>query len=458
MTTNGAAVTRRSLIGGAAALAAAPVGAAPRAAAPRAAPPAPEPPAPILDAAASDPVRLGWMVGSPPTTDRVITAADPRSRQFPRTRWTFSHIRELVPTAPVPRGGKIWKLPVALRADIDAVRFDPLPDSDLQNGMTWAESLAANYTDGILVLHRGRIVHERYFGALNAERPHVAFSVTKSYVGVLVATLIAEGTVDAAAPIEKYIPELGPSGFAGASVRDLLDMRSGVRFSEDYTDPRADIAAYAFAAGNTGVRPPGYSGPQSLADYLPTLGREAPSGGNFRYQTANTQVLGWLLHRVTGTPLRELLSERIWRPLGAEQDGYFGIDPKGFDQAGGGFNAALRDQARFGEAMRLGGVADGRRILPKSVVADIAAGGDRAAFATASYARLPGWSYRNQWWVTHNDHGAYTARGIYGQAIYVDPTAEMVIARFASHPMAANSNFDATSLPAYHAVARHLMR
>ena len=414
--------------------------------------------APILDAEASDPVKLGWMIGSPPPPDKVITATDPRGSAFPRSRWTFSNVRQLVPTATVPRGGPVWPLPVALRDDLDAVPFDPLSDSGFPDGMTWGQSLAANYTDGIIVLHRGHIVQERYFGALDPARQHIAFSVSKSYVGTLAATLVDQGKLDPAAPIGSLIPELANSGFGTATVRDLLDMRSGIRFSEDYADPKSDIAAFAFVGNSTPIRPASYSGPQSFYDYLPTLGREAAPGGNFHYQTANTQTLAWVLQRVTGMPLRDLLSERIWSKLGTEHDGYFAVDPKGFDQGGGGFNAALRDQARFGEAMRLGGLADGRRIVPKAVVADIERGGDRAAFATAKYARLPGWSYRNQWWVSHNDHGAYTARGIYGQAIYIDPKAEMVIARFASHPKAANTNLDPTSLPAFHALAKHLMR
>jgi CubicO group peptidase (beta-lactamase class C family) len=101
---------------------------------------------------------------------------------------------------------------------------------------------------------------------------------------------------------------------------------------------------------------------------------------------------------------------------------------------------------------------NGQQIVPAAVVADITKGGDRAKFAPAGYKTLPGWSYRNMWWVSHNPHGAFTARGIHGQGIYVDPAAEMVIARFASHPLAANANYDATSLPAYDAVAKHLMR
>jgi CubicO group peptidase (beta-lactamase class C family) len=133
------------------------------------------------------------------------------------------------------------------------------------------------------------------------------------------------------------------------------------------------------------------------------------------------------------------------------------VDPTGAEFAGAGLNLTLRDLARFGEMIRLDGRYNGQQIVPKAVVDDIRRGGDRARFAPAGYTTLPGWSYRNMWWISHNEHGAFTARGIHGQAIYIDPAAEMVIVRFASSPLAGNVNLDPTSLPAYEAVARHLM-
>ena len=178
----------------------------------------------------------------------------------------------------------------------------------------------------------------------------------------------------------------------------------------------------------------------------------------FAYKTVNSDVAGWLIRRATNQSAGDVLSERIWQKLGTEQDGYMLIDTVGNEFAGGGFNPALRDMARFGEMMRLDGRLNGQQIVPKAVVDDIRAGGGKAEFEKAGYATLPGWTYRNMWWVSHNEHGAFAARGIHGQAIYIDPKAEMVIARFASFPLAANANIDPTTLPAFHALARHLMR
>jgi CubicO group peptidase (beta-lactamase class C family) len=133
------------------------------------------------------------------------------------------------------------------------------------------------------------------------------------------------------------------------------------------------------------------------------------------------------------------------------------VDQEGTPLTGGSLNARLRDFARFGELMRLDGRFNGQQIVPTSVVDGIRRGGSRTAFVASDYPMLPGWSYHDFWWVSHDDHGVYSARGIHGQAIYIDPTAEMVIARFASHPMAANVNLDPTSLPAYRAIAEHLI-
>ena len=407
-----------------------------------------------LSAADSDPVKLGWMVGSPPPPDKLVRFADMSHMRFPLTRWSFANFRRFVPSTQVWRGdGAVAALPRAERDDIEAVRFRPLGQAGT---MTWAESLGANYTDAIVVLHRGRIVYERYFGVMGPQVPHMAMSVTKSFVGTLGAILVDEGALDDRALVPRYIPEMEGTAYADATVRQVLDMTIGVAYSENYADPLADVWRHA-RAGGLFPRPPGYDGPAGFYAFLRTLRKAGEHGQAFAYKTVNTDVLGWLVRRASGRNLGELLAERIWRRLGAEHDAYLLVDSEGTEFAGGGLNPTLRDLARFGETMRLGGRFNGQQIVPQAVVDDIRRGGDRDGFAKADYPTLPGWSYRSQWWVSHNPHGAFAARGVHGQAIYVDPAAEMVIARFGSHPLAANVNFDPTSLPAFHALAEHLM-
>ena len=409
----------------------------------------------LPDAKASDPVALGWMVGSPPPPDKLIAFGDGSFFRFPQIRWSFSHYRELVPTRTVSRGhGPAVPLPRSERHDLDGITFHPIGSTAV---MTWAQSLDANYTDGIVVLHRGRIVYERYFGALDADRPHIAFSVTKSLVGVLAESLIGEGVLDQSATVGRYVPELADSGLGDATLRQLLDMTTGPDYTEVYTDDNSPVWVHARASGLL-PRRPGDTGPTSGLAYLATLRKAYPHGTRFTYKTVNTDALAAVIRRATGQPLSTLFSERFHARLGAEQDGYFLIDSTGAEFAGGGFNLTLRDLARYGEMVRLGGRFNGRQIVPLAVIEGIRRGADRAQFAGAGYTTLPGWSYRSQWWVSHDDHGSFTGRGIHGQGLYVDPAADMVIARFASHPLAGNVNLDPTTLPAYRALAQHLMK
>ena len=407
------------------------------------------------DAAATDPVKLGIMKGSPPPADKVVRFADGSAYKFPNTRWSFSNFRQMVPTSVVPRGaGPVSTLPVALRSDIDALTFTPMGKDQ---PMTWEQSLAANYTDGIVVLHKGKVVYERYFGVLKPEGQHIAMSVTKSFFGTIGAMLVAEGLLDEKAKVVQYVPELKDSAFADATVRQVLDMTTGLKYSENYADPNAEIWAHV-RAGGVLPRPPGYTGPQTFYEFLQTVKKEGEHAQAFAYKTVNSDVLGWMIRRATGKSIGENLHERIWSKLGVEQDAYFTVDTVGNEFAGGGLNTALRDLARFGEMMRLDGYYNGQQIVAKAVVDDIRKGGSKDDFVKAGYKTLPGWSYRNMWWVSHNEHGAYSARGIHGQVIYIDPKAEMVIARYASFPIAANAFLDPTSLPAYHALAKHLMK
>ncbi|NEU96444.1 serine hydrolase domain-containing protein [Bradyrhizobium uaiense] len=410
---------------------------------------------PPLSAADSDPVKMGWMIGSPPPADKLIQFSNGSHFSFPQTRWSFANFRRFLPTSNVWRGdGAASPLPRAERSDIDAVTFQPLGQSGT---MTWAESLAANYTDAIVVFHRGKIVYERYFGVMSPHATHIAMSVTKSFFGTLGATLVAEGKLDEKALVSQYIPELKDTAYGDATVRQVLDMTVGVKYSENYADPKAEIFDHVRAGGLV-PRPPGYSGPTSFYGFLKTLKKEGQHGEAFAYKTVNSDVLGWLIRRGSGKTVGELLSERIWQKLGMEQDAYMLIDSEGTEFAGGGLNATVRDLARFGEMMRLDGAYNGQQIVPKAVVDDIRNGGRKSDFEKAGYKTLPGWSYRDMWWVSHNEHGAFMARGVNGQAIYVDSKAEMVIARFGSHPLAANAYNDPTTLPAFDALARHLMQ
>jgi len=408
------------------------------------------------DGSASDPNELAWMEGSPPPPMKRIRFEDDRYLDFPQIRWSLSHMRELVPTAAVWRGrGAASDLGVAGRdseARIDALAFDDLHG----RRRMWADSLNDTYTDGIIVLHRGVRIYERYFGALQPHRPHACFSITKSYAATLAATLIHERTLDENKPVAYYLPEMAATAYEDATLRQVLDMQVGVDYSELYSDPQASIWDYS-RAGGLRARRPDYAGPGNYYEYLVTLRKAGDHGAAFDYKTVNTEVLCWIMKRVTGTALAEMLSERIWSRIGCEEDGYLAVDSIGVAMGGGGLNACLRDLCRFGELMRCEGAWLGKQVIPAEVIADIRRGSDPAKFAYAGYTLLPGYSYRNMWWVSHDPLGVFEGRGIHGQRLYVAPKAEMVIARFCSHPIATSAANDPVTLPAFAALGHRLM-
>ena len=412
-----------------------------------------------LSAKESDPRVMGWMQGFPPPPDKLITQPDSNYFSFPKLRWSVCHLREFLPTEQISRGIgapiPLDYLPpnefADMRQIIDSLTFVPM-NSDTE--MTWQESLYSNYTDGMLIIHNDRVVYERYFGALTEEGKHAAMSMTKSVTGLLAEILVVEGILDDSMLVRDVIPEIGKSAFASATIRQVMDMTTGVRYSENYSDPNADIWLYSAAASPL-PKPVNYKGPNGYWEYLQQVHPEGKHGEFFHYKTINSDMLGWIISKVSGKPVTELASERLWRRMGAEQDAYQTVDGKGVPFAGGGISAGLRDLGRLGLLMLNEGEIFGERLFPAEVVKKIRKGGDPAKFG--GFPTIPKGSYKSQWWVFHNDHGSFAARGVHGQTIYVDPTANMVLVRFASFPRAQNDFIDPTSLPAYLAVAEFLM-
>lgn len=413
------------------------------------------PTAPLPTATATDPARLGLMAGVPPARAAQVRFDDGSMWVFPKTRWSFSHFQALMPTALIARGtGPVS--PLLKGAPLDLARLTmTLPDG---RTLPVAEAFDLNFTDGLLILHRGRIVFERYAGALTPEGRHIAFSVTKSFVGTLAELLIHEGRIDPDAPASRYVPELAGSGFGNATVRQIADMRTAIDHDETYgaaPGDLSDVNRMAFAVGSAPL-PAGYSGAATATDFLIGIRGAGLHGGPFVYRTPNAMALQWIVERAGGKPFAQLLAERIWTPMGMEQDANVSVDRLGTAFGGGGMSASLRDMARFGEMLRRGGRWNGRQILPAEVVKAVLAPGDPAAFPSDAYPMLAGGSYRSQWW--HRPNGQTLALGVHGQMILIDPEAELVIARFASHPQASNRNLHPTSLPAWDSIAAHYRR
>jgi len=407
-----------------------------------------------LNAERSDPVAMGWMQGFPPPRDKVIRLTDTDYFSFPKLRWTVSNFRQLMPTVGVSRGAsEASQLPSALDPAIGALTFTPLEGS---SSITWDEAFDLNYTDGLLVIHQGRIVYERYAGSLDSTTLHGAMSVTKSLTGLMGEALVAEGRLNEADHVGDLIPELRGSAFADATVKQVLEMTTALNYSEDYSDPNAEVWSFA-QAGSTLPPPAGYSGPRSYFEFLATIKKRGEHGSAFGYKTVNADVLGWLIARATERSLSDHFAETVWSKIGAEREAFYTVDSIGTPFAGGGFNATLRDLGRLGLLVLNEGRWRDEQVVPKAAIARIRQGGNPNKFAKAGYSTLEGWSYRGMWWISHDSHGSFAARGVHGQTIWINPMAQMVIVRFASNPVAANAANDPISLPAYRALADYLL-
>ena len=369
------------------------------------------------------------MAGVPPFPEQsLVTLANWQDPPF--NRWSFQHIRELIPTARIARGAAPAPLPRAER-DVLGFRFS-YGDREL----TVAELLEETYTDGFLVLHQGRVVAEHYFNGMAPDVPHLLMSVSKSVTSAVAGVLAGQGLLRVSAAVEEIVPELGGTSFEGATVQDLLDMRAGTRFDESYENPEADVRTYErvylWRPDNGDPRPADALG------YFATLQNDGPHGGPFRYRSILTDVLAWVIERAAGVRLHELISRELWQPMGAEFDAEITLDGHGNPMADGGICASLRDLARFGQLYLEGG----RGIVPKSWIEDTIRGAPDGARAFADGDDSPGYPpgahYRNCWWIRDPGVPFYQASGINGQNIFVHVPSQTVVAKFSTWPTALN--------------------
>ena len=365
----------------------------------------------------------------PSATDpSAVTATN--FQDAPHSAWGFHHVRERQPTAKVWRGdGPVWALPDEPR-DIGAIAYQT------GNGgtRTVADMVDDSHLDGFIVLHRGAVVAEVYGNGMRPQDTHILMSTTKSFTGSLAGILAEQGVLDTEARVTDVLPDLAGTAYDGATVRHLLDMRVGLDFSEDYDDPECDFAYLDAASGwRPPIRP---DAPDNLLDFMRIIRAKPPHGGAFHYVSANSVVLGWVLEAVAGEPFADLLSRHIWQPMGAEFDADLVVDRCGRSQTEGGLNVTLRDLARFGELHRRGGIVDGRRVVPEAWIKDMHENGDADAWDNGTMAGpFPGHHYRSQWYTNRqHPHRPFFTLGAFGQTVFVDPAAELVMAKLSCFP------------------------
>lgn len=391
------------------------------------------------------------MQGFPVTRDQRV----PHDKwdRAPWNRWTFQNVRQLVPTTEVWRGdGAVWEFKRS-PTDLAQIEFEDA-DGGITTLQAWIDS---SFTDGVLVLHGGEIVFEQYHNNMTERSLHLSQSMSKSVVAAVAGILIGRGLIDPAEKVTHYLPELKATAWRGASLQQVMDMTTGVRYTEDYEALDSDIAATDIASG--WKRPdPGTDAPACIWDQILTLTeRVRKHGEKFQYRSIETDVLAHCLERVTQTRLADLVSQELWQPLGCEESACFTVDPAGYALACGGLNATLRDYARFGQMLLQQGKVKDRQLVPAEWVADIH-NADHSLFAEPYTQAAPNGGYRNQFWIEDVDRPGFMARGVFGQLIYVDPGDNMVVVKLSSWPEFTSVPRLKTALNAIHALGKFLNR
>ena len=364
----------------------------------------------------------------------------------PWNRWSFQHVREILPTAEVWRGsGPVRHLPRNER-DLDGLAAKGVSGEST----TLLRLLDETYTDGFLVIKDGAIAYERYFNGMGERSLHLSQSMAKSLTAAAAGILVGRGVLQVDAPVTGYLPELDDTAYRGATLQQVLDMTTGVRFDESYSNPYSDIGRSDVASGWKPIPPnsdPQFRWPRHMFELILSLGDlDRRHGDLFAYRSIETDVLAFCMERATGRRLPQLVSEEIWQPMGAGESASFTVDAAGYALADGGFNATLRDYGRFGQLYLDGG------IVP-AVWIEATRTGNHAIFHAPYTYTLPEGAYRNQWWIEDPRSRAIMARGVFGQMIYVNWDHRMVAVKLSSRPDFINVDFDVATLAAIHAIA-----
>ncbi len=339
----------------------------------------------------------------------------------------FRNMRAFFPAVTVRASGRPSALAQGPQVDLP-VSFD-FHGSRIDT----ASFLALTDTTALIIVKDDKIVFERYFRGTDARTRTVAWSVSKSFVSALVGIAVAEGKIHSISdPVTRYAPELAGSAYDGVRIKDVVQMSSGARWSEDYDDPHSELVRFGHAVAFGG----------SLDAFAATLTREHAPGTYLRYNSMDTQVLGMVLRHATGMSLAAYLSTRLWQPVGMQDDAYYLTDRDGVEFAAGGLNATARDYARFGLLYAHSGNWRGVQIIPAEWV--------RASITPDAPQLMPGrrvsseeiWGYGYHWWIP-DLQGDYVAVGIFNQFIYVNPRERLVIAKSsANHTYGTGHGYD----------------
>ncbi|MEE6182795.1 serine hydrolase domain-containing protein [Bacillus pretiosus] len=350
----------------------------------------------------------------------------------PYLRWSYTHMKEFTLINEVNNNPDHVSHFSTASQNLD----DFAVERRFGNTTPLKKLLDDNKTDAFVVVHNGQLVYERYFNGYNESEPHGMASLAKVFTGAIIQSLAEENRIDLEKTADAYIKELKNTPFGNATLQQLMDMQVSVEYpTHGYEHPALENQdAQLYLASNILPRGKNYDGPMKIYDMLREAEETATPGSDFSYDNGSAETLAWVIRTITGKSLAENVSERIWSQIGMEENAYYVTDETKVEQASAGLNATARDMARFGQLLLNNGEYNGKQILPSSITEDIknVQEGELAVGPGASI------SYHNQWWIPHNEQGAFEVLGSYGQTLYIDPKANMVIVHFSSNATPSN--------------------
>lgn len=337
------------------------------------------------------------------------------------TFWSFRHVRELIPTAQVDCASSPRVLNQNLKTELG-----DLSVATHQGDMKLLDFLSNTNTDSFTAVKGEDLVFEWLAPGVRDVEPHLIFSVTKSFTGMLVGALVQAGMINVDDLVTKYVPEIADSGFGDATVRNLLDMAASYQFEEDYT-PGPDIIAYRHSVGWY----PAPLGAPNLHDFIASRKKEGEHGQKFGYMSPTTDLVGWVIEAASGMPYAEALSKFIWSKIGAEAPAHITVDRTGAPRAAGGLSTIPRDLVRFGMMIRDGGMG----AIDPDFLRDVYENGSAEQWANGDFKDFfEKGVYRSFCYKPGIDPDVIMGIGIHGQMLYVDQPRGVVVAKQSSWP------------------------
>ena len=379
------------------------------------------------------------MDGFPPSRESQVTPFN--YRNYPNNKWSFRNMAAPLHAVMIPREGPVHLFKEATNNTISKTK--------VTNDSTFENVFDANEADGVIVIRNNTILFEKYRNGFSRHYQHIWFSMTKSLTSSAFGLLVTQDKVDLKDSPVKYVPELKGTPWERTTIQDVLNMSTALGFQETYTDTASlfykyygsAIGFFPNASADTDPKTAKVLGAYDFLTRLATQKDNMQPGVKFEYNSTNVDVISWIISRITGKTFDEFIQENIWSKIGTEHDAYINVDQSYTPVATGGMNSTLRDLALFGTLVLDRGRINGKQIIPQSWVDETIriTQADKDRYLRNDVyvpAKMPWVAYKNYWWILDEIKGEYCAVGIHGQVLYINRSANLVIAYFSSQPNA----------------------